>query len=321
MVVAGTWNVENLFRPSGDFGPANAATYEEKLTALAATITAHNPDILGLQEVGQPEALADLVDRLGGTWYTALSGHFDEDHPIRVAVIARHPVTVNADTATFPPQLAPVQVDDANTTPVTQMGRGALTVRVTPVPGTPVTVLVCHLKSKLLSYPSTRPGLTRFVPHDEGERARYAGYALNRRSAEAVTVRAATDTVLAAQPGGRLLVVGDLNDEPQAATTQILYGPPGSQLGTAGADRPDQGDTTRLWNLAPKIPAGQRYTRIYQGQPELIDHILANHSLLPTIQNVTAVHDHPLPSIGDNPASRRQASGSDHAPLFATLNL
>jgi hypothetical protein len=51
-----------------------------------------------------------------------------------------------------------------------------------------------------------------------------------------------------------VVVLGDLNDEPEAATTQLLQGPPGSEIGTAGYDRPDQGDGQRLWNLAARIP-------------------------------------------------------------------
>jgi endonuclease/exonuclease/phosphatase family metal-dependent hydrolase len=39
-----------------------------------------------------------------------------------------------------------------------------------------------------------------------------------------------------------VLVMGDFNDEPEAATTQILLGPPGSEIGTGGYDQPDQGD-------------------------------------------------------------------------------
>jgi hypothetical protein len=84
----GTWNLENLFRPGGDFGSDDEATYRGKLTALAATINAASPDVLGVQEVGQPEALADLVDLLDGDWYAQLSSHFDAGHPIRVGVLA-----------------------------------------------------------------------------------------------------------------------------------------------------------------------------------------------------------------------------------------
>ena len=49
-------------------------------------------------------------------------------------------------------------------------------------------------------------------------------------------------------------MLGDLNDDPQAATTQILLGPPGSEIGTRGETIPDQGDTSRLFNLAPSSP-------------------------------------------------------------------
>ena len=69
-IVVGTWNLENLFRPGSEFGPRDEATYERKLAGLAAVIDAAAPDVLAVQEVGEPEALADLVGtagrRLGG---------------------------------------------------------------------------------------------------------------------------------------------------------------------------------------------------------------------------------------------------------------
>jgi hypothetical protein len=40
-------------------------------------------------------------------------------------------------------------------------------------------------------------------------------------------------------------------------------GPPGSELDTAGANRPDKGDANRLWNLVNRIPEGQRVSRVY----------------------------------------------------------
>ncbi len=73
MVTVGTWNLENLFRPGSDAGPDSDAVYEAKLMALAETITTLAPDVLAVQEVGEPDALADLVDRLGGAWHTALA--------------------------------------------------------------------------------------------------------------------------------------------------------------------------------------------------------------------------------------------------------
>jgi len=65
------------------------------------------------------------------------------------------------------------------------------------------------------------------------EFARVAGYALFRRAAGAALVGdLATHLLIVNGQDGRtypVVVLGDLNDEPAAATSQILYGPPGSQ--------------------------------------------------------------------------------------------
>ena len=185
------------------------------------------------------------------------------------------------------------------------MGRGGLAVRAGGI-----TLVTCHLKSKLLSFPGGR-----FNPRDEGERARYAAYALYRRAGEAVTVRAHADTLLP----GDVIVLGDLNDEVQAATTQILLGPPGSEIGTPGFDAPDQGDARRLWNLAPLIPADRRYTRIYRGRRELIDHVLVSRALVERVTRVDTMTGD-LPSITDEPSARRDAPGSDHSPVIVELS-
>jgi hypothetical protein len=120
---------------------------------------------------------------------------------------------------------------------------------------------------------------------------------------------------------------GDLNDEPTAATTQILAGPSGSEVDLApgsGFNRPDEGDGFRMLNLAPLLPSGQRHTRVYKGRPELIDHFFGTHRLVnpgnvPTIGTVCSPD--PLPSMGDEPHRRRNESGSDHAALYATFTV
>src|SRR6185437_16638515 len=61
-----SWNVENLFKPGAAAGPASEAVYEAKLRGLAATINDQVPDALALQEVGDPAALDDLVQRQRG---------------------------------------------------------------------------------------------------------------------------------------------------------------------------------------------------------------------------------------------------------------
>ncbi|MEU6915638.1 endonuclease/exonuclease/phosphatase family protein [Streptomyces olindensis] len=323
-MLLGTWNLENLYRPGGPYGPEDDAAYGRKLAALAAVITELDPALLGVQEVGDPEALKDLAGMLDDDWHVALSEHADS-RGIRVGFLSRAPLTVVADTVAFPAGLRPVQVDDSGLT-VAQAGRGLLAVEAGDgppgdgaSPDGPLRVAVCHLKSKLLSYPDGR-----FQPRDEGERARYGAYALYRRAAEATALRALADDLLEGDGRARdVAVLGDLNDETQAATTQILLGPPGSEIGTPGYDRPDRGDAARLWDVAPLIPAGQRWSRVNSGRRELIDHILLSHRL---VRRVTAAGtglpgEGPpgLPSVGPDPAERRGAPGSDHAPVWVRI--
>jgi hypothetical protein len=113
------------------------------------------------------------------------------------------------------------------------------------------------------------------------------------------------------------MATGDLNDTVQAATTQLLQGPPGSEIGTRGFAQPDRGDPLRLWNLAPLMPPGRDYSRINQGRQELIDHILAWQVLVtpPAAVTAQALIDAPLPSIDpSDPNDRRNEPSSDHAP-------
>jgi len=153
MVVVGTWNLENLYRPGGPFGPKDKAAYETKLAALAAVITKLDPALLGVQEVGEPEALEDLAGMLDGQWHVTVSQNPDE-RGIRVGFLSRAQPRVLADTNGFPQLLRPVQGDDDGT-PVAHAGRGFLAVEVT-VGELTLKVAVAHLKSKLLSYPGGR---------------------------------------------------------------------------------------------------------------------------------------------------------------------
>ncbi|MET9389267.1 endonuclease/exonuclease/phosphatase family protein [Streptomyces sp. NPDC006624] len=314
-MLLGTWNLENLYRPGGPYGPEDQAAYEAKLAALAAVITELDPALLGVQEVGDPEALEDLAGMLDDDWHLALSAHPDS-RGIRVGFLSRTELSVVADSMAFPDPLRPVQADDEGAT-AARAGRGFLAVR---AGDGSLTVAVCHLKSKLLSYPGGR-----FQPRDEGERARYGAYALYRRAAEATALRALADALLDGDGRARdVAVLGDLNDEVQAATTQILLGPPGSEIGTEGYDRPDRGDAARLWNVAPLIPAAQRYSRVHSGRRELIDHVLLSHRLVhrATAAGTGLPGEGPpgLPSVGPDPAERQGTPGSDHAPVWVRID-
>jgi endonuclease/exonuclease/phosphatase (EEP) superfamily protein YafD len=127
-----------------------------------------------------------------------------------------------------------------------------------------------------------------------------------------------------------VLVCGDLNDTPQAATTQILLGPPGSQLDTGGFTRPDAGDGNRLWNLAPKMPPGDpatgagaaNWSRINNGVKELIDQILVSHQLVHALDSTESLPIDGIKSATANPASLADMEApSDHRPVIARFSL
>jgi hypothetical protein len=106
----------------------------------------------------------------------------------------------------------------------------------------PPQVEAAHLSRWFVQHPrrgSARP-LQRLRPLPPRRRSRHC--------------RDTATQLLAGQGQQRAVVMlGDLNDGPDAATTQILPGPPGSEIGTGGYEAPDQGDGARLWNLSPRI--------------------------------------------------------------------
>jgi hypothetical protein len=198
--------VENLFPARTPAGPTSAAAYDAKLHG-PATVTEQASDALAVQEIGDPAALDDLIGLLAGDWQVQLSGHPD-GRGIRVGWLTRRPISDPAEILEIPAPLPPVQVDDSAST-LGQMGRGALAVTVPSDAGIPVRLITTHLKSKLLTFPGGR-----FIPQDEDERARYAGYALTRRAAEATTVRVAVTEALGGHGEQRPVVLTGTSTTP-----------------------------------------------------------------------------------------------------------
>lgn len=319
-----TWNVQNLFAAGTEDGPPDQAAFDAKLGSLAEVLDAQQPDVAALQELGPPEVLAQLQQRLGHQLpHQQLSEHPD-GRGIRVGFLSRLPLEAPVQLHPLAAGLAPVQVGDDDQDPSTPpattatMGRGALQVTMT-AHGHPITIVTAHLKSKLLTFPGGR-----FQPRDEAERARFGAYALYLRAAQAATLRSQLEQRL--DDNGRtmaVVVAGDLNDGLDAATTQLLQGPPGSEIGTPGFARPDGGDGQRMWNLAPLIPEAQRFTRVFRGRGELIDHVLVSHFLVTKTSQVTTAMASPgrLRSVTEDPREEIGKPGSDHAAVVASFDL
>jgi hypothetical protein len=101
----------------------------------------------------------------------------------------------------------------------------------------------------------------------------------------------------------------------RSAPTQIIKGPGGSEIGTGGFPRDDQGNGFRMWNLPPILPdvnGEPAFSYRYRDRGELIDHIFASHALvnpdnMPTAY--TIMNPDPLPSMDDDPNARRNETG------------
>jgi len=136
---------------------------------------------------------------------------------------------------------------------------------------------------------------------------------LVRRSAEAVGIRGAGDRD--ARRWARRHRAWDLNDGTEAATTQVLYGPPGSQprgpedatLVSGAFQRADTLDGQRLFNVTKLVPEALRWSRRFNGQNELLDHILASEGLMPRLGQlrqvpVVTIYNEDTPTlVGTNP--------------------
>ncbi|NYI04750.1 lamin tail domain-containing protein [Allostreptomyces psammosilenae] len=93
-----------------------------------------------------------------------------------------------------------------------------------------------------------------------------------QRHQQATAVRGFVDSVRAIDPGAGVIVLGDLNDFEFSRTTDIL---------TAGG---------ALVDLPATLPAAERYTYVYEGNSQVLDHILLSPSLAATAYSYDVVH-------------------------------
>jgi len=309
-----TWNVQNFTKTD--------SAYNDKLNFLVSVLQQLGSDVIALQEILDTDALQDLASRLGFHHVAAEP----DGRQNRVAFLARNPFTVPSQQIVqwrLPEQISVRDFDSSGTVVVMpQFSRPALQITVTHG-GRPIDIVTAHLKSKLLTFNGN------FSTTDETRRAQAAFFALGRRAAEATSIREHVTDILGA--GRDMIVCGDFNDGSESATTQILYGPPGSQphgpkdsTATSGAfQRADNDDGRRLFNVTKLVSEKHRWSRRHNGQNELLDHILASEGLMPRVNGLRQVptlsilnRDTPN-MIGGHPT----AGGvmPDHAPVTATF--
>lgn len=309
-----TWNVQNLAKSN--------AVFEDKLDFLVATLEALGPDVVALQEILDLNALKDLAKGLGFKYVAAAP----DGRGNRVAFMTRTKPAKSQeiDQWQLPTDEQIRAFDNSGKIVVDpKFPRPALQITVSHN-GTEIDIVTVHMKSKLLTFGGN------FSTSDETLRTQTGYFALQRRAAEATTLREHTTSLLG--DDHRVIVLGDFNDVHEAATTQLLYGPPGSQpRGPEDAthkygafQRKDKGDPQRLFNVTNLVPKEIRWSRKHNGQNELLDHILVSEELMPRdgnslrqVPTVTILNEDTPNLIGANPT----VGGAipDHAPVTATF--
>jgi predicted extracellular nuclease len=270
-----TYNVENLAPSDGDAKFARLADGVVKNLA--------SPDIVALEEIQDNDGATDdgvvaadqtiakftaAIKAAGGPSYQAreIDPANDQDggepggnirsvflfNPARVSFVDRssgdattadgvEKVDGKAELTRSPGRIAPT---DAAWKDSRKPLAGQFTFR-----GKPVIVIANHFDAKLGDFPLT----SRVQPPTRPSET--------QRLQQATLVNAFVRKIRAAQPGADVVVLGDLNDYQFSATDK--------ELTSGGA----------LTDLYGTLPADQRYSYVYQGDSQVLDHILTTPAL------------------------------------------
>ena len=122
-----------------------------------------------------------------------------------------------------------------------------------------------------------------------------------QRRGQARVVNGWVERLLAADKQARVVVLGDLNDFEFSETINVLQrGAPGSEY-----------ELTELWQM---VPERNHYSYIFEGNGQVLDHILASRALLAPRPDFAPVHmnaefDEEQQSDHDPPLARFRVTG------------
>lgn len=307
-VTIAQFNVENLFPPGDSSGGADLNPTPEQYAIKLAKLThaivdeLHAPDILAVEEVGNPQALADLLKgaELVKLGYRSVEMPTNDKRHINVAVLYRGD-RVQFDGAS---QLTP-DVPKGMKKPYGQIDGDKLFARPPLVADFTITgagqaaegarqieLVVNHLMAK-------RGGEKGTDPFRNAQADHLAGY---------------VDAQRAAHPERGMIVMGDLN---------TAYGDDAYKRLEQAKD-----GANRLFDTpALKLPAADRYTYVYKGEHDMLDHVMVTPDLKSSVSKVEIPHfntNDPWDAgkhgraHEDDPSSA--AGVSDHDPILTTID-
>jgi predicted extracellular nuclease len=308
-----TFNVENLLAPGVRVAgrkdpPYSLEEFNDKISWISNILDAGQPSLIGFQELFSLTALQAIVERTrhlnaagaAGPGVTIYAPDLEEQQNYTAAGEARgpfcglvttFPVLSSQHVTDFPEEVVRklhVQSSDDPASPIVELPvrrfqRPVLQAEVLlPHPkGKEVkaTVFVAHLKSKR---PQFLPDEDAAAQKDPLVQAVGLTRSLILRAAESVALRA---LVVKAAAGNQnpIFLLGDLNDDLPAVTTQIIAGEEPWRFKSRDEKRVDW---DRLLYSAHDLQEERsfrdvNYTHIYNGRYEVLDHVFVSEEFYP----------------------------------------
>jgi len=307
-----SYNVLNL-DPNDSDGDADIA--DGRFDAIARHIVGNmgTPDILGLQEIQDNsgsvndgtvsasqtlQTLIDAIDRLDDGAVNGTSGYAAIDNTFIADNLSGGQPGANIRTA-FLYNTERVDLVEGSVRSIGTQGPGG-TFENARLPliadfafnGETMTIINNHFSSKGGSAPIF--GTTQPFEELQNSLDPLVNGSLDERLAQASAVALAVEETLAADAAAKLAVIGDFNEFEFVRPLEIL-------------------EEAGLTNLTNSLPEDERYSFIFQGNSQSLDHILVSDALADGAQ-VDAVH------VNAEFAATAQRA-SDHDPLVAGVTI
>ncbi|MFZ2491654.1 MAG: endonuclease/exonuclease/phosphatase family protein [Thermoanaerobaculia bacterium] len=274
-----TQNLLRLFDdrddPSWGDPKVTAADYSHRLGKLSTLLRSllGSPDIVVVQEVENEQALDDVAKKLasdeGALRYTAHSREGNDTSGIDVGFLVRDTVRIDSidqygkDLRWTTPSGSSQTVFDRPPLVL----RGAYIGNGSPFP---IVVMAIHMRSLIgVDDPADGP-FARAKRHEQGLR-----------------ISQYIQSIQTASPGTRIVVAGDFNahefsDGYVDVMGQITGRPDPAGAMVAATDEVDPD----LTNQIVRLPASQRYSYVYEGNAQALDHILTSAALEPFVRDL-----------------------------------
>ncbi|QHT70622.1 endonuclease/exonuclease/phosphatase family protein [Rhodocytophaga rosea] len=331
-----TFNVENLItanRPIYEESHPRFTSqgYELKISWIKSQLLKMNADIIGFQEIFEEKALRDCL-----TGTTFENWHLFVAKPTGIrpvnAILSRFPI-LRAEVIEGIPfvfdffdenALDPNLESTPILIPINRFSRGVLMAEIQLTARISMLVCVVHLKSK-------RPTLPEGITPDSAsyfEAAKGKIRSLIRRGIESAGIRQILSDEIAKNESKPIIILGDLNDNDTAVTSQAILGePPFHQL-------PVEEKINRWKHVfqnskdvqARKSIENYHYTYIHNGHYESLDNIfISNHfaelntKKIGRIIDVRLYNDHIIDKTISS--DRKPFYVTDHGQVVANINL